>query len=270
MNSYLPVVGRVAIVPALLLSAIATSNARVRGTGDDASGEESQEGPSAAKSADAGAFLGWTMSPRNDAPRALAYLRGGYDAARKGAAFESRVEAHIMGPVSLRLGGSYVGPNGEVRPIFALKVDALNQEAHGVDLAVAAGYEPHGFNTVSALGVLVAVGRRIGDVNLIGNVGYGAGLQEGERYGDVRFAGLYRVARRLHMGLDSRFRIDLERDSDEPEGEPDWETVSGPAAMMTAGRFVLSAGGGVSAIKFRSSSTTHVGAIAHLGVGSVF
>ncbi|MES1172157.1 MAG: hypothetical protein ABUL77_02880 [Bacteroidota bacterium] len=226
--------------------------------------------PQAADSADSGGFLGWTMSARNAAPRAIAYVQGGYDAARKGAAFESRVEARIMGPVALRLGGSYVGPNGDVRPLFAVKVDTLNQEAHGIDLAISAGYEPHGFNTVSAVGVLVAVGRRFGDLNVIGNVGYGLGLKEGERYGDGRLAGIYRVGRRLHLGLDSRFRIDLERDADEPAGEPDWELVSGPVAAVTAGRFLFSAGGGLSAIRFRANNESHVGAIGQLGVGAVF
>jgi hypothetical protein len=227
-------------------------------------------GETARRSADAGALVPWTMSARSDTQTAVVHLSGGYDAAKNGATFESVLEARIYGRLSFRAGGSYVGPDGEVRPIFAGKVDALRQEGQGVDLAVAGGYEPHGFNTVRAIAATVAVGRTFDDLRVQANVGAGIGLEEGERYGDTRLAALYRVGDRLRAGVDSRFRIDLERDTDEPEGEPDWELVAGPLATMTLGRFALTGGVGVSAIRLRLETNTEVGPITYAGLGTVF
>jgi hypothetical protein len=236
----------------------------------DARDDGSEAPASAARSLKSGTFAAWSVAARNDGQKGFAHVTGGYDAAKNGPAFESVVEAQVLGRLSLRAGASYVGPRGEVRPVFGGRVDALRQERHGIDLAIAAGYEPHGFNTVPAAGALVAVGRSVGAVNLLGNLGYGIGLEEGERYGDARFAALYRVAPRLRVGLDSRFRMDLERDGDEPVSEPDWELMAGPLASVTAGRFVLSGGVGLSALRMRLESKTNAGAVAYAGVGAVF
>lgn len=224
----------------------------------------------ARRAADAGALVPWTMSARSDTQAAVVHLSGGYDAAKNGATFESFVEARIFGRLSFRAGGSYVGPDGEVRPLFAGKVDALRQEGQGVDLAVAGGYEPHGFNTVRAVAASVAVGRSFDRLRVQANVGAGLGLEEGERYGDTRLAALYRVGNRIRAGVDSRFRIDLERDTDEPEGEPDWELVAGPLATMTLGRFAVTGGLGVSAIRLRLETNTEVGPLSYVGLGTVF
>lgn len=222
------------------------------------------------RAVDAGALVPWTMSPRSDTQAAVVHVSGGYDAARDGAAFESLLEARIFGRLSFRAGGSYVGPDGDVRPIFSGKVDALRQEGHGVDVAVAGGYEPHGFNTVRAVAATVAVGRSFDRLRVQANVGAGIGLEEGERYGDTRLAALYRITDRVRAGLDSRFRIDLERDADEPEGEPDWELVAGPLATMTIGRFAVSGGVGVSAIRLRLETNTEIGPLTYVGLGTVF
>lgn len=227
-------------------------------------------GESAQTAADAGTFSTWSMAARSDTQKAFVQFTGGYDAAKDGALFETVMEARIMGPLSFRAGGSYIGPDGEFRPLFHARVDALRQEKHGVDLAVASGYEPHGFNTVQALATTVAVGRSVDRLRLLANVGYGLGLEEGEHFGDMRLAALYRVGDRVRAGLDSRFRMDLERDSDEPEGEPDWEAVVGPLATVTVGRYALSGGFGVSAIRLRLEAETNVGPIGYLGLGAVF
>jgi hypothetical protein len=221
-------------------------------------------------SASVGAFLPWTMGARSDTQRALVYAQGGYDGAENGAVFQTSLEAQILGRLSLRAGGSYIGPSGTFRPEAGLRIDVLRQERHGVDLAVLGVYEAKGFNTVRAITARVAVSRAFGDTRLIGNLGYGFGLEEGERYGDLRLAGLHAVTSHLQVGLDSRFRVDLERDADEPPGEPDWELLAGPLATYSFDRFVVSASAGLSALKLRLIETKHVGAIATLGFGSVF
>jgi hypothetical protein len=225
---------------------------------------------SAGRTADRGGLSPWSMAPRGDLQQGVVNVVGGYDGARKGAAFETAVELRLLGPLSIRAGGSYVGPDGEVRPLVAGKVDLLRQERAGLDLAVAGGYEPHGFNTVPAVGALVAAGREVGPVYLMGNLGYGLGLEEGEHFGDARLAALGRVAPNLRVGVDSRLRIDLERDSDEPEGEPDWELLAGPLATVSLGRFAVTGGAGLSAIRMRLEKDTQVGALGYLGLGAVF
>jgi len=222
------------------------------------------------RSAASGAFLPWTMGARSDAQRAFVYGQGGYSGVERGAVFQTVVEAQLLGRLSFRAGGSYLGPSGQFRPEAGLRIDALRQERHGVDMAVLGVYEAQGFNTVRAITARVAVSRAFGKTRLVSNLGYGFGLQEGERYGDFRLAGLHGVARNLHVGLDSRFRVDLERDNDEPAGEPDWELVAGPLANFTFDRFVVSASAGLSALKSRFVDTKRLGAIGTLGLGAVF
>jgi hypothetical protein len=225
----------------------------------------------AARSAEAGAFLPWTMAARSDSQRALVYGQGGYNAAEKSGVFETVAEAQIFGRVSLRAGGAYFGET--FRPEAGLRIDALRQEAHGVDLAVLGVYETKGFNTVRAITARVAISRAFGETGatrLVSNLGYGIGLEEGEGYGDFRLAGLRRLTEKLHVGVDSRLRVDLERDSDEPPGEPDWEVVAGPVATYAIDRFIVTAMAGYSALKFRLVDGTRSGAIGTLGVGAVF
>jgi hypothetical protein len=223
-----------------------------------------------AESASAGAFLPWTMGARSDTQRALVYGQGGYDSGGKGAVFQTVIEAQVFGRVSLRAGGSYGGTGERFRPEAGLRVDALRQNQHGVDLALLGVYEGESFNMVRAITARVAISRSLGDTRLVTNLGYGVGLDQDERHGDLRLAGLQRLSPNLHLGLDSRLRVDLERDDDEPAGEPDWELVAGPLATYSLGRFVVSASAGVSALKLRLVEKRQVGAIGTLGFGAVF
>ncbi|MFO0630074.1 MAG: hypothetical protein U0325_31225 [Polyangiales bacterium] len=223
-----------------------------------------------ARSVDSGAFLPLGVPARGDAQRAYVHLQGGYDTGAGGPVFEGTAQARLYGPLSLRAGFGYVGPDGDGRPSVALTMDLLRQARHGVDLAVYAGYQGHGFNTVPAVALTLALGRSFGPVNLLANVGYGLGLEEGEHYGEARLAALVRVHRVLSIGLDARARLDLERDADEPDGEPDWDLVAGPLATLSIDRFVVGVGGGLAATKFRAGGDLRAGAIAQLSLGVAF
>jgi len=181
------------------------------------------------------------------------------------------MEAQLLGRLSLRGGGEYTEQGGRFRPQIGVRVDALRQESQGVDLAVLGGYESAGFNGVRAVSAAVAVSRGFGDSRVVSNLGAGFGLDDGERYGDFRLAGLHALTDRFQVGIDSRLRVDLERDSNEPAGEPSWELTSGPMASYALGRFILTASGGLSALKLRQGDTSnHVGAMGSLGLGAVF
>jgi hypothetical protein len=140
----------------------------------------------------------------------------------------------------------------------------------GVDLAVGGDYEMYGYNSVPAVATRAVLGGNIGELRLQANAGFGLGLERGERYGDLRLSGLHPVAQALYAGIDSRARIDLERDDMEPSSELDWDTQAGPMVQLALGRFAVSATGGVSAWKLRSTETAKVGAVGSLGVGAVF
>ncbi|MBL8604928.1 MAG: hypothetical protein JNK72_23575 [Myxococcales bacterium] len=226
--------------------------------------------PEARAAVDQGAFLGLGVPARNDAQRAFAYFQGGYDGAARSATVQGVAQLRFAGPVSLRAGFGYHGGAGDARPTVALAVDLLRQPAHGLNLAVYAGYEAFGFNTVAALSARVALSRQAGAATFIANLGYGLGLAEGEHYGELRLGALYRVHPRLQLGLDARARLDLERDADEPENEPDVDLIAGPVANLSIDRFVIGATAGVSTVKYRLTPEVYTGALALVTVGSVF
>jgi hypothetical protein len=225
---------------------------------------------SAQRSAAAGAFSSWNMTARGDAQRATAHVLGGYDGASKGATFDSGVEAQVTDRVALRASGSSSSASGGLGLRFEGKLDALRQEGQGVDLAFAGGYESRGFNEVPALAGTVALARSLGKLQLLANVGYARGLQDAEQYGSAGLAAIYRVASQVQLGLDSRFRIDLERDDAEPAGEREWELLAGPTLTVSAGSVAVIAGGGLAANRLRLAPELNLGAIGYLGLGAAF
>ncbi|HTV25101.1 MAG TPA: hypothetical protein VMG12_40685 [Polyangiaceae bacterium] len=225
---------------------------------------------SAQRAADTGAFSAWNMTARSNTQRTVGRVIGGYDGAADKAVMDSIVEAKIADRAALRAGVSYLPTSDEFGLRVDAKLDALRQEAHGLDLAIAAGYQSTGFNEVPAVAANLAIGRSLGRLQLLGNVGYGVGLEEGEQYGNAGVAGLYRVTEDIQVGIDSRFRIDLERDADEPPGERDWDLMAGPQATATVGPLAVTVGGGMAANQLRLDPNVNVGALGYVGVGAAF
>jgi hypothetical protein len=267
MSSRLPSSRSLSLM-AVLCAALAGGPARAAGDGTDDEG--APRSADAGAGVAAGAFLPWSMAARADSQRALAFMQGGYDSARKGSLFQATAEVALYGRVSLRGGSTYLGPTGTLRPDFAVRVDALRQERHGVDLSAAVGYEAQGFNLTPAITARLAASRLLGSTRVLANVAYAMGTAQNERFGDLRLAGLRRVTRDLHLGLDSRMRIDLERDQHEPAGEAEWEVDAGPVATYAVGRFLVSASAGATALKYRLQPGQQLGMITLLGAGAVF
>lgn len=251
----------------IAISAIAGAPRAARADDDV---DETAPPSSASHSIAAGAFLSSALSPHNDGRRGLVTVMGGWDQARGGAFYDTAAEAQLVGPVSLLAGATYQGPGTTTSPHFELRLDATTQARHGLDLAVAVGYGGVGFNTVPAAVLKVAVGRSVGASYLLANAVYEHGLQAGERAGELRLAALYPVSSAAHVGLDSRFQIDLERDNDEPAGETDWEWRSGLVASYAWNRIVFTGGGGISALRLRSGAPVAVGPAVTAGFGTVF
>ena len=228
--------------------------------------EAEEQGPDveAVEVADDGGMLPWTVRARRDASRGVVTLGGGYEA---GATGHATVEARLTDRLGVRGGGRFAGDAW--RPELALAVDVL-RDAAGFDVAVLGGYEAAGFNTTPAVTARLAAARRFGETLIASNAVVGVGTEEGERYGGAQLGGVRRIAPRVHAGVDARFRIDLERDADEPIGEPDWELVAGPVASYAVGRYALGATAGVSARKLRHVAESELGAVGILSVAAAF
>jgi hypothetical protein len=224
---------------------------------------------SSADPAAGGAFSAWTMDARSDGRRGLVFVQGGYDAARGTPTFDGIAEAAVLDRLTLRAGVSQAGSDGSARPTVGARLDVLRQGRDGgADVAVAAAYEQRGFNNVPAVDLTAAVGRRFGGLTVAGDVRLGVGTESGEHYGEAGFAARVRVAPAVHVGADSRVRVDLEHASD-PSDEPAWELVAGPQALLSVGRYVLDGGAGVAALRMHGGPAA-AGPLVHLGIGAVF
>lgn len=219
----------------------------------------------------AGTALPFTVGARHERQGMLLFAYGGADLAKRAPVMLGTLDATLIDRVTLHTTMSNVGMSNTLQPNVGLMFDVA-RGAHdgGLDLAVGGDYENVGFNGVSSVLTRAAVGGNIGELRLQGNIGFGLGLEQNERYGDLRLSGLTPVAKSLYVGLDSRARMDLERDLMEPSGELDWDVQAGPVATIALGRFAIMANGGVSAWKQRSRDTAKVGATGSLGFGAVF
>jgi hypothetical protein len=216
------------------------------------------------------AFLPWTASAAVEGRRGLAYGAVGWDGGRKDVMTSIAAEVSLAGRLALRAGAASTGPAGDFDPTITLQLDVLRQRDAAVDLAIVSGYEASGFNTVPAWIGRVALGRSFGAARVVADLGYSAGLADGERAGSASFGMLVHVTPHGYAGLDARFAIDLERDADEPIGEPDWQLVAGPVASYVIGSYVVTATAGVSSLKYRLVPGEHTGEMGMFGLGRAF
>lgn len=236
----------------------------------------------AEQSAASGVFLRSAESPTTEAHRAAVSTHAGFDGNRQGALVETRGEVVLVAPsartsgprfgLSVVGGGAYIGATSRLPESSSgfggLKLQPVFQDQLGFDAAVSVSYLSRGFNLQQALQAELLLGRRIGDTQLLLNVGYGHGLEEGERYGRLRAAVLSRVVKELRLGLEARGMLDLERDEDEPSGEPDFEVNGGAVVSYTISHLSLSASAGPAALKYRDGRDTMFGVAASFGIGA--
>lgn len=223
-----------------------------------------------ADSVAAGELLPWSVAARHVRQGMLIHTYGGYDAAKRAPVMTGTLEATLIDRITLRATASNTGMSDQLKPAFGVLVDVMHQEDAGVDIAAGGDYELEGWNHHEALVTRVAAATNAGALRVQANAAFGLATDGVERYGDLRLSGLHPVAQSVYAGVDTRARIDLERDDDEPSGELDWDMQAGPVATLALGRWSVSATGGMSAWKQRSRDTTKVGAIGALGVGAVF
>lgn len=210
------------------------------------------------------------LSPGRAAPLVYVGAEAGWDGPRREGVFETNAEASVFGPLSFRAGAASNPADRRVTPSFLLKLDVLDQGHAGVDVALFGGYRGEGFNLVPAIEIGAVLCRRSDRLSLISSLAYGQGLERGERYGDVRLAGLVRLHRLVNVGLDARARFDLELDNDEPSGEATVDGIAGPLVVVGLGRFILSGQSGAGVLAARAGGPAHVGATTRIGLGATF
>jgi len=197
-----------------------------------------------------GAWLPTTQAARIGPYAVAAALLGGYDEGADGAGvLKAGVEGALFGRVALRVGVRYRSTDTEPAQLsVGLRVAALRQERHGVDLGVSAAWKMAGFTEEGGeVELAVAVGRAWGPIQVIGNVVYGQGVREvDERDVELRFAAMLRT-RWVVLGLDSRGRINAGGGDEREAGHVLADLTAGPFAQVTLGPVALTLAPGVHA-----------------------
>jgi hypothetical protein len=220
----------------------------------------------AAASAETGQFLPLSITPRTEASHAQ--VVGGYDSVEGEAIVQTQVEAKLH--ERFQLSGAAELSQGTWEPKFAGQLGLLDEKKQGLDVSLFAGWEHKGFNGVAAVTARLAAGRHAGPAYVVAGAQLGVGLEDNERYGELSLGGVVPATRRLHVGVDSRARVDLERDATEPAGEASWDVQAGPVATLSAGPVAITATTAVAARELRSVPGTTVGAVGLLGLAAVF
>ena len=185
----------------------------------------------------------------------------------------STVDAGDSTSTGLQLGW---GPDELAEPALAPAVmgslRVLDERAHGVDLAIGGGWQPHGFNGVGEAVLRVSAGAHVGGTYLVGATSLGMasdqlGSPDAERYGELALAAMRRAGPGLFAGLATSLRADLQHDTD-PSTEAAWQVLAGPVASYSLGSFALTATTGLSVWQFHQAAHEDVGAVAMLGVAT--
>jgi hypothetical protein len=210
------------------------------------------------------------LRPTHPRGQIAAMSSAGYDAASGTALFAAALEGAITDRIAIRVATGNHGASDDLRASGGLIV-ALVGDAHStVNVSAAALYETRSWNTVPAVTAHVVTGIRHGATTVVVDTGLGIGLDEGEASGTARLVGLRALGDRYSVGVDIQGQIDLERDADEPPGEPDWNLHAGPVATAALGRVVLSVGAAAATLRFRGQETSRSGAVGTMGLGFAF
>lgn len=253
-------------VAALLLLAAQASNARAQ------SDTEPVRRGYAADAVAQGLVMPTLIAPGTGRSRAVAQVVGGYDGAEHTAVLRASADVQIIGPLDARVGLTYTPDalNGEAQPHFGLRLRALSQASHGIDLAFAAFYRMERFTDDEGLiQGLIALARRFGRVGLFANIAYGQDPEGDDREADFALAGLYAASEALQLGLETHFRVDLFSDDPKRDAREDseWELTVGPTLHYSLGPVAL-----FTQLGFRALMIGHVesGAIALAGLGGTY
>src|SRR5262249_16037495 len=134
---------------------------------------------------------------RNEA--AFVTADGGYDGARKAGIIDFAAEIHIWGPITARVGGSYVSDADDVRPTVGALVQVFRSD--GLAGALGVFYKPEGLTEPEGeIEAASAVSKRFDQGTLVGSLTHGQDGEGNERDGEIRVGGLYKMQKRFYLG----------------------------------------------------------------------
>lgn len=258
--------------PRLLLPLVALLGAGAAPAQEGGSGFGNALGPSA----DQGELLPQSLSGTVGAEAVVVRGYGGYDSAAKEGVFETTAEVRLYGPLAIRGGVVKTSASDELKPEVGLRVQFLNQAAHGVDASIGVFYKPEGFDEPNGeIEAVLAASRRFGDVTGLVNVAAGKDTEADDADAEVRVAVLYRLTKAAQVGFDSRLRFRLTDDesdsappvSEEKAAEPSLDFVAGPIGSYAIGPIALLGQVGVSVV---DAGGTRSGVIAVAGLATTF
>jgi hypothetical protein len=197
---------------------------------------------------------------------------GGYERVRSSAIMRSYVDARLFGRLDVRAGVTYL-PNyarGPVQPYAGLRLRLLDQDTHGVDLALGAFYRSDRFPGDDGFAeLLVALGKRFGRLGTFANLTYGQDFEGDDFAGTVSIAALYELVPQAQLGFESRINVDL--GSNDPRRkvrkDPDLDGHAGALLTYAWGPVSLLAQGGASAMRVNN---TRIGAFALTGLSAAY
>jgi hypothetical protein len=240
----------------------------------DVPGSSRDDPRSTHASADPALFLPGAVAAASGSHRVVGVGWGGFDAATHDPLLGATVEAVLGSRLAIGAGVTYAAATNSqpaaARPTVVVRLQILDQRRHGLDAGVAVGYGQERFAEEQGLfrGSL-AGGWRSDHATLLANLTYGQDGEGDDHEGDIRLAGLYRVGRNLHLGLDGRVWKLL--DSTDPNlaqhGTPSLEFTAGPVAALTTRSWALLVATGVSGVR---RGTLQTGPIVLGSVGAVF
>ncbi len=220
----------------------------------------------------AGALLPLTLSPVVGAVPALAVGYGGYDGARGAAVAQAFAEVRLWRQLALRGGSEFSDTSHRLRPTIGARLQVLSQHSQGVDGAVSVFYRAEGFDEPEGeIETVMAFGRRFGNTAVTANLAYGQDFDGNERDGELRLAALGRLANRLQLGLDGRWRFDLGSQTAklQASNEATYDIDAGPVAALALGPIALVAHAGASVVR-RVGRDAAFGLITMAGLGTSF
>lgn len=221
-----------------------------------------------------GRFLPGAIAP--DVGGALVAGLGwaGYDGAMQAPLLGASAEGRLGSRVVIGVGATYAPASmthpGEVRPSLVLRIQILDSARHGIDGGLAVAYREDRFvGEDGFFQATASVGRRAGRGFWIVNAAFGTDGEGDDREGEVRAAGLARVAGNLHVGLDARYRHEIGSTDPnrEAHGTPSMEYMAGPVATLMVGSLAVTAQAGMTGYH---TDRLHDGIAALGGVGAVF
>jgi len=219
-------------------------------------------------------FLPGAVTPEAGQALMMGVGWAGYDGATQAPLLGAGAEARLGKRLVIGVGATYAPGTpihpGAVRPSVVARFQVLDQTKHGIDGGIAVAYREDRFVAEDGFfQAAISVGQRSSRATWLANFAFGSDGEGDDREGEVRLAGLRRVAGELHAGLDGRFRTaiastDVNRSA---HGTPSLEYMAGPVAAYTLGPWALTLEAGLSGVR---TDSLHNGLATLGGVGAVF